>query len=409
MAARDGLKPTGEPGVFYSEHKKRKHGIKYDRQWTIRQTLGGVTRVSVLGWMGEGVLLGDALNRAEFYRSNFKWNKLNPDQPRKPLCAADELREAKAIQDDFPTFTVFAERFLRNYVERKCAIRTFQDYSDHINKVFIPVLGDMRMIDITRKQIVKLVEGLAIKAPTQANRKLATIRKMFSYAVDVGFLEINPAMGIKPPGKETPKTRVLDLQEITTLFKVLEAQDNRDTRDILRLITLTDQRPGEVRAMHLSQFKRDNKGLWFELSGDDTKNSEPTRIYLNDMAEQIIQSRINDLGVTHYIFPADSQSGFLHKGTLVNRVRRIQTLMQKEGVDYFTAHDLRRSAATGLARLGYGSIVDDVLNHKPQGITRRVYDLYSRGPEIQRALTAWGETIQRTVDGTQADVIEINS
>ena len=79
------------------------------------------------------------------------WNKLNPDQPRKPLCAADELREAKAMQDDFPTFKVFAERFLKNYVERKCAPRTFQDYSDHINKVFIPVFGDMRIIDILKE------------------------------------------------------------------------------------------------------------------------------------------------------------------------------------------------------------------------------------------------------------------
>ena len=83
--------------------------------------------------------------------------------------------------------------------------------------------------------------------------------------------------------------------------------------------------------------------------------------------------------------------------------------MQEEGVAYFTAHDLRRSAATGLARLDYVSIIDDVLNHKQQGVTRRVYDLYSRAPEIKRALTAWGEAVERAIDGTQADVIELKS
>ena len=71
--------------------------------------------------------------------------------------------------------------------------------------------------------------------------------------------------------------------------------------------------------------------------------------------------------------------------------------------------DLRRSAATGLARLGYGSIADDILNHKQKGITRRVYYLYSRAPEIKRALTVRGEAVQRAIDGNQADVIEISS
>lgn len=159
--------------------------------------------------------------------------------------------------------------------------------------------------------------------------------------------------------------------------------------------------------MCLTQLKEDAEGLWFELESDDTKNSEPTRIYLNDMAVQIIKSRVSDLGLTHYIFPAETKSGSMRKDNLVDRVQRIQPLMQEQGVEYFTAHDLRRSAATGLVRLDYGSIVDDVLNHKQQGVTRRVYDLYSRAPEIKRALTAWGEAIARAVDGTQANVIEI--
>ncbi len=51
----------------------------------------------------------------------------------------------------------------------------------------------------------------------------------------------------------------------------------------------------------------------------------------------------------------------------------------------------------------------DILNHKPQGITRQVYDKYSRQPEIKRALVSWGEAIERAIDGNQADVIEINT
>ena len=194
------------------------------------------------------------------------------------------------------------------------------------------------------------------------------------------------------------------------MFKVLELLLDRDTRDILRLITLTAQRPGEVAEMRCSQLKDDGAdGLWFEIKSGDTKNKEPQRIFLNDMAVEIIKSRTDDMGLTHYIFPSDSKSGFMRKDVLVRKVRRIQPAIQEQGIEHFTAHDLRRSAATGLARLGYGDIIDDILNHKQKGITRRVYDLYSRAPEIKRALTAWGEAVERAVAGNQADVIEINA
>ena len=332
----------------------------------------------------------------------------------------DPLRERELTQqkaEDDPLFKDFAERFILQHVKKHLAAPTAKEYERQIRKHFIPAWGKRKVADIQRKHIVKLIEKISDTAPVQGNRTLATIKKMFSYALDVGVVDVNPASRIKPPGKEKPRTRVLDLEELAILFKILEALSDRDTQDIMQLITLTAQRPGEVAEMRLSQLKEDDDGLWFEIKPDDTKNKEPQRIFLNDMAAEIIKGRIDDMGLTHYIFPAriisdkpnSAPSGFMRKDVLVSKVRKIQPAIQEQGVDHFTAHDLRRSAATGLARLGYGSIVDDILNHKQKGITRLVYDLYSRSPEIKRALTAWGEAVQRAIAGNQADVIEINS
>ena len=55
-----------------------------------------------------------------------------------------------------------------------------------------------------------------------------------------------PATQIDLPGKENEKDRTLELNEIATMFKELEQYDNRDTADIIRLITLTGLRPGEI-------------------------------------------------------------------------------------------------------------------------------------------------------------------
>jgi len=405
-STRDGLEKTGEAGLFYREHDSRRHGVKHDRQWVIRQTLGGKTRISILGWMSEGYLLGDALNKVAEYKSNHSWNLANPDQPPKPACQADEKEINEQKAEDNPPFKEFAKRFILQYCKKKLRDATAREYERQIKSYLLPVWGQHRVAGIQRKQIVKLVEKMSDTAPVQANRTLATIKKMFSYAFDVGLVEVNPASRVKPPAKEIPRDRVLDMGELVTLFKKLDTLPNLDTSDFLQLIALTAQRPGEVAGMRLKQLRRDNEGLWLELSGGlTTKNGDPQRIFLNAQAEKIIQRRIDDLKPKTFLFPARTKSGYTEIGTMESRTRKLQPL---ESVEYFTPHDLRRSAVTGMARIGYGALADDLLNHKQQGISRRVYDLYDRGPEIKAALTAWGEAIQRAIDGGDSNIISIS-
>ncbi len=351
-----------------------------------------------------------------FSRDNLKQAKTEYDaavtQVENGVDPIAERELSRQEDEDNPTFQTFSERFVTHYVNIKLKESTAKEYKRQINKILIPAWGNRKVIGIERKQITKLVEGISQSAPIQANRTLATIKKIFSYALDVGVVAINPATGIKPPARENVKDRVINLSEVATFFKLLEVQDNRDTRDILQLITLTAQRPGEVAEMRISQLKDEADGVWWAMAGSDVKNKASHRVFLNELSLQIIQNRIKDYGLDNYIFPSVKRDGsisFMRKDVIVKRVHKIMPLIEAEGIEKFTAHDLRRSAATGIAQLGHSSVVPDILNHKPQGITRQVYDKYSRQPEIKRALVSWGEAIQRAVAGTQADVIEIHS
>lgn len=58
-------------------------------------------------------------------------------------------------------------------------------------------------------------------------------------------------------------------------------------------------------------------------------------------------------------------------------------------VDDFTVHDLRRTAATGMGKLGHRAFVGNVLNHKPQNITDLVYNHAEYRVEKLAALTSW--------------------
>lgn len=318
----------------------------------------------------------------------------------------DPLRErelAKAEAEDNPLFSEYIERFTRHHFKEVSAA-TAKEYTRQINKYFLPAWGKKDLRDIQRKHIIKLIEKISDSAPVMGNRALSVLKKIFSYAVEVDLIDANPAAVIKPL-KEVKKDRVLDLSEIATLFKTLDNMLDRDLRDILKLITLTALRPGEVRTIRLTQLK----GRWLELSASDTKTNQTHRVFLNDMAIDIIESRIDYFSIGDYLFPANAACGHVPKDTLTHKVRRLQPITQGLNIEKFTAHDLRRSAATGLARLGYGGLVPDILNHSQRGITRQVYDKYNREPEKERALTSWGEALERAIKGNQADIIAINS
>jgi integrase len=85
-----------------------------------------------------------------------------------------------------------------------------------------------------------------------------------------------------------------------------------------------------------------------------------------------------------------------------NPARWTEALRMASGLD-FTLHDLRRTCATGCARLGASeSTVSRILGHKAIAGTIAVsgiYDRFDRLPEIRSALAAWATYVERMVIG----------
>jgi integrase len=87
--------------------------------------------------------------------------------------------------------------------------------------------------------------------------------------------------------------------------------------------------------------------------------------------------------------------------SLANNPSRWSEILRKaSGLD-FTLHDLRRTCATGCARLGASeSTVSRILGHKAIAGTIAVsgiYDRFDRLPEIRSALVAWSSYVETLV------------
>jgi integrase len=78
-------------------------------------------------------------------------------------------------------------------------------------------------------------------------------------------------------------------------------------------------------------------------------------------------------------------------------------------LESWTIHDLRRTAGTGLGKLGISRfIIARVLNHADRTVTG-IYDRYEYVDEKRHALEAWGQYLENLIALPGANVVLLNA
>lgn len=252
--------------------------------------------------------------------------------------------------------------------------------------------------DITRHHVIDVLDSVVARgAPIQANRTLAAIRKLFNWFMDRGLIDHNPVTGLKPPGKETSRDRVLTDDEIKKVWSAWD-QLGWPFGPMFKLLLVTGQRRSEVAAMKWSDINGETWIIPRELAKNDRTHDVP----LSSLALDIIES-VPRVGKRDYIF---STNGVRPASGFGRPKKRTDSL---SGVTGWRLHDLRRTAASGMARLGVAPhVVEKILNHSSGTISgvAAVYNRHGYEDEKHDALNTWAMTIQKlakngTLDGQE--------
>jgi integrase len=226
-----------------------------------------------------------------------------------------------------------------------------------------------------------------------ANRTLTLLRTIFNFAVQQAIFDTNPTAGIKLPARERRRDRVLSDGEIALLWERLPHSGiNETTRRIFQLILVTAQRPGEVAQAEWRDI--DLATAWWTIPAEKSKNGLTHRVPLSGMALEIIGECPSEKSC---LFPAPrSWSLPIHINYLSHALRLKRDRL---GIEHFTSHDLRRTAASHMASMGIPRLViSKVLNHVERGITA-VYDRHGYDREKRAALEAWAARLGRIIAG----------
>lgn len=360
-----------------------------------RLTLGHHTAEQGLAW---------ARKEAERMRQSVRHEGRDPKRERREREQAARERAER----DRLTFEVLVQDWRRLKLDGARKARYAQEAERALRHAFAkewtrPAAG------LSAAVVRGVLDALRAKGKdAMAGATIRYGRACYGWARKRGMVAANPFEGQEAPAVEA-RDRVLSDAELAEVWRAAEAYQG--TYGVLvRLMILTGQREGEVAGMAWAEIAPD-RATW-AIPGARTKNGREQIVPLPEAARALLPEGCGE----GLVFPGRGGGGkeAMFSGWSKAKARLDELIAAARGgraevagakpaaSEPWRVHDLRRTVATGLQRLGVRlEVTEAVLNHV-SGSRAGIVGIYQRhdwAQEKRAALDAWAEHVRRLLDG----------
>lgn len=358
-------------------------GVSGAKSFVLRKRVAGKYRNITLGRYSERLQLAEARKKSRQILSDVEF-KADP--------VATLPKPQKRRVDGHTVNALWP-----GYKKAKAHLRKIGEIDRVFNRHILPEFGERAADGITRSEITRFIDRIAERTPVMARNVLSYFSAFYTWALPrLDRLPGNPCRDAGRPSKPKSRERVLSEAEIGALWHVLEAE-GAPFGPAIKLLLLTGQRRNEVFEAERAEFDLD-KALW-TIPGARAKNGTAHLVPLSPAVLELVTVLLNhERG--DKLLPARGNwdagpSGF---SKAMARIRADLEARIGEPVPHWTLHDLRRTMATGLQRLGVRlEVTEAVLNHL-SGARSGIVGVYQRHhyfDEKRLALTAWAKEVGR--------------
>jgi integrase len=302
-----------------------------------------------------------------------------------------------AAARDRDTVEHLAAQFVELHAKRKTRPNSWRQAVHVFENIVLPEWRGRTVHDIRRRDIIDLLESVAVDRPIMANRVHSYVSKFCSWLCERDVIAASPMVGVKPPSQENVRDRVLSDRELVALWRACDAVDE-PARSWVRMLVLLGQRRSEVAGMRRSEIE--GAGDLWRIPADRMKGRAVHLLPLPARALVIIDTmpKTDDL-----VFTVGGKAPLGH----LERVKRAIDAKMKPAAPWVW-HDIRRTVATGMAGLGVAvPTIEKILAHR-SGTFRGIVGTYQRHsfiPEMRSALERWSEHVDRLMQGVPASKV----
>jgi len=255
----------------------------------------------------------------------------------------------RSVARQAPTVEELFERFMTDYSEGRNKPSTVKSNRGYGKRHIIPILGHLKVPAVTRADISDLMKRMS-KAPTNANRVLSALRKMFNLAEVWGLRPdgSNPCRHI-PKYPERGKTRLITDAELKRLYDYLHKAEVEGLEHPLILLAIRLQfefaaRMSEILNLQWAWIDLANRRVdWPDSkTGGMSKPMSAEAIRLFEIAPRLEESP--------YVCPSILDPNLpMSKPTYYDGWRRI---LARAGLAHVGTHGIRHRSATDIANSG---------------------------------------------------------
>jgi integrase len=315
-------------------------------------------------------------------------------QDKDPATTKQAVRHgARSRADD--TVERLAADFIEMHAKRKTRENSWRATAGIFRNIIVPAWGKRTVHEIRRRNVIDLLEEVAADRPIMANRTKAALSRFFRWLADRDIIEASPCIGIAAPTQEQAGERVLDDAELAKLWRAAEAIGGREGA-CYQLLMLTALRRSEAAKLPRAEVGGSDM---IAIGAARMKGKRAHTLPLSTQAAVVIAAQPRG---GEYVW-GDSPVGHF------DRIKRELDAHMGDTPKWKT-HDIRRSVASGMARIGIDvPVIEKILAHK-SGTFGGIVGVYQRHgfyAEMAAALQKWGDHIEQLVTGKSAKVVEL--
>lgn len=375
----------------------------------VRLKTGRRTRVTLGTW--PTMSISDARRAAQEHRQQVI-EGIDPNAERQAeVEAAQRERENRlTVRQALDKYEAIKLVQLRNGGERRRSLDG--------KKGILRDLVDRELASLTKAEIASRIRELAQTSPTAGNRKLAHVKAFLNWCVNEDFIEANVVDKVKRPGREVPRTRCHNLEELSEIWAAA-GRLGYPFGPLIRLLIVVPMRREEIASLPVDELALDwngesGEGKW-TIPGERVKNGRALNVPLSPLAVGLIREAMADParpGESQFLFTTTGEtsvSGFRKaKARLDRYVEESRAKNSKKtGVGHvpmphWTLHDLRTTFATQAAEILHIDIavVDRMLNHVATATTSKVARIYNMSELFEQrreASNLWADLLETDV------------
>ena len=307
------------------------------------------------------------------------------------------------------TVKVIFDRYAERYLSK---LKTGNQVKRSMEREFLPDFGDCDIGEVTKRDIIDIIEEIFHSGrETLSNRVRSYLSGFFNWCVARDLISVSPVQGVPKFATENARTRYLSDDEIRWFWLACE-HAGYPWKQAGQTLLLTGQRLGEVLGMNDGELY----GNIWKLPADRTKNGRQHDVPLSQAVQDILNDIVRVESRARLVFTTTGNtpvSGhFKARNRLARFMKEIATAERGEEVEieHWNLHDLRRTAATNMARLGIPvRVTEAALNHVSGtgGGIVAVYQRHDFADEKRGAMDAWARFVADLVTDQADNVVQL--